>query len=239
MASKTKKPVSSGTKPGASAPGSTAGTTGSAPKTRTERRAEQFQQRRIDRRKAPEKKRRERMLVRGFLIGLATVLAVAVVASVVIYFRDQDDAVKPEGVVSYNYTDRSHTNDPVTYEESPPVGGPHNPVWQNCGYYDGKVANQNAVHSLEHGAVWITYRSDVSQADRDKLKSMAEDEDYLLVSEYDDQQSPLVATAWNNQLPISSIDDEKLQQFINYFMQGPQTPERGALCSGGIDTTVG
>ncbi len=54
-----------------------------------------------------------------------------------------------------------HLEEPVTYTENPPVGGVHNPVWQNCGYYAAPIPNETAVHSLEHGAIWITYQPDL------------------------------------------------------------------------------
>ena len=95
------------------------------------------------------------------------------------------------------------------------------------------------MHSLEHGAVWITYRPDISDADKEKLESWAKDRSYLLVSEYDDQESPFVFSAWNNQLPLDSLSDKKATQFMNWFIQGAQTPERGASCSGGNNQTVG
>ena len=64
----------------------------------------------------------------------------------------------PVGVVkSYSNLSRNHTKEPVDYPQTPPVGGPHNPIWQNCGFYSKPVRNEHAVHSMEHGAVWITY----------------------------------------------------------------------------------
>jgi hypothetical protein len=87
--------------------------------------------------------------------------------------------------------------------------------------------------------VWITYGPDISDSDREKLESWAKDRPYLLVSEYDGLDSPFVFTAWNNQLPIDSLSSKAATQFMNYFIQGPQTPERGASCSGGNTTTVG
>ncbi len=79
-------------------------------------------------------------------------------------------------------------------------------MWQTCQFYDGKIANENAVHSLEHGAVWVTYTADISESDKEKLENWANDRPYLIVSEYDDQESPFVFTAWNNQMPLDSLE---------------------------------
>ena len=63
-----------------------------------------------------------------------------------------------KAIKTYDYVGNEHTTDPVTYTETPPAGGPHDPVWHDCGVYTQQVRNENAVHSLEHGTVWITYR---------------------------------------------------------------------------------
>jgi hypothetical protein len=143
-----------------------------------------------------------------------------------------------EGVTTYDYVCCEHSDGTVDYAESPPVGGLHDVVWQNCGYYDAPVRSENAVHSLEHGAVWITYRPDLPADQIEQLRQLAELDDYLLVSSYEDQESPIVATAWNNQLEIESTSDPRLSEFISIFLQGPQTPEFGAPCSGGTSETV-
>src|SRR5262245_66498261 len=75
-----------------------------------------------------------------------------------------DPSVGIKGVESAKITDQTHTTEDVTYPENPPAGGPHNPVWQNCGYYSEPIQDENGVHSLEHGAVWITYAPDLDRA---------------------------------------------------------------------------
>lgn len=208
------------------------------PQTRGERRRAQFEQKRIDRKSAPAKQQREQKLLKWAGIALAALLLLGVGYGVYHWLSTRDENRMPEGVVAYNYTGGEHSSDAVEYAESPPVGGTHNPAWQTCQFYDGKIANENAVHSLEHGAVWVTYTADISDSDKETLEDWSNDRPYLMVSEYDDQDSPFVFTAWNNQLELDSLDDVRAKQFMNYYIQGPQTPERGASCTG-IDTMLG
>jgi hypothetical protein len=132
-------------------------------------------------------------------------------------------------VKTYDYKGSQHTDKKVDYTESPPVGGEHNPLWLACGVYDKPVEKERAVHSLEHGAVWVTYDPTLPQADIDELKSRLTGS-YLLVSPYPGLDAPVVATAWNNQLRMDGVDDPRLDAFITQFRQGPQTPEPGASC---------
>lgn len=208
------------------------------PQSRGDRRRAQFEQKRIERKSAPAKQQRDQKLLRLGGFALAALLLLGVGYGVYHWISTRDENRMPDNIVAYNYTGGEHSNDAVEYTESPPVGGTHNPTWQTCQYYDGVIANENAVHSLEHGAVWITYTADISDSDREKLESWTGDRSYLMVSEFDDQTSPFVFTAWNNQLELDSLDDKRATQFMNYFIQGPQTPERGASCTG-IDTMLG
>jgi hypothetical protein len=127
---------------------------------------------------------------------------------------------------------------PVDYKQIPPVGGDHNPTWLNCGVYDAPVHNENAVHSMEHGAVWITYQPDLPADQVTKLQDAAKGQSYVIVSPYDGLPAPVVASAWGYQLKLDSASDPRLEQFIRTFEQGPQTPEPGAACVGGTGTPV-
>jgi predicted small secreted protein len=139
----------------------------------------------------------------------------------------------PAGVTSYSNLSRDHTKEPVDYPQSPPVGGPHNPIWQNCGFYSKPVRDENAVHSMEHGAVWITYRPDLPKDRVEKIKSLTQ-KSYVLASPYPSLPAPLVASAWGKQLRLNSTNDPRLEQFVRAYRQGPQTPEPGAPCRGGV-----
>ena len=129
---------------------------------------------------------------------------------------------------------RQHTEEDVNYKQSPPAGGDHNPVWQNCGYYDEPVRNETAVHSLEHGAVWITYSPDLPNDQLNVLRERATNETYLLVSPMEDLPSPVVASSWGKQVQLEDAESEDLDRFIRAFREGPDTPEPGAACTGGV-----
>lgn len=150
----------------------------------------------------------------------------------------------PQGTKLYSETDHQHVEGPVTYDRTPPVGGPHNPVWLNCGVYDQPVPNENAVHSLEHGTVWITYQPSVPASEVATLRQIVEShyvgtQRYLLLSPYPGIPAPVVASAWGAQILLPGASDPRLVQFIRYYAGGGQGSEPGAPCTGGVGTPIG
>ena len=138
-----------------------------------------------------------------------------------------------DGVKQFVGMSRNHVQGCVKYPQTPPVGGNHSQVWQSCKFYNGTIVTEQAVHSMEHGAVWIVYRSDVSEADLDALKAY-ESNDKVLVSKWDSSlASPVVATAWGVQLELTSTADPRLDQFVQKYADGPQSPEPGVPCRDG------
>ena len=90
------------------------------------------------------------------------------------------------------------------------------------------------MHALEHGAVWVTYDPKLPEADVEKLRT-AIPSTYMVLSPYDGLPSPVVASAWGKQILLTGADDNRLEAFIESYRQGPQTPEPGAVCTGGVD----
>jgi len=138
-------------------------------------------------------------------------------------------------LVTFGRPSRGHDNTLVLESsELPPVGGTHHDIWQNCGIYTEPVPAENVIHSMEHGAVWITYRPDLSAADVTYLQDLVRGQNYLLLSPYPGLKSPVVLTAWGLQLEVNSVQDKRVEEFIDRYQVGPQTPERGASCTGGV-----
>ncbi|HEY9328262.1 MAG TPA: DUF3105 domain-containing protein [Streptomyces sp.] len=130
---------------------------------------------------------------------------------------------------------RNHVTETVSYPMKPPVGGDHSPVWMNCDgdVYKSSIPDMNAVHALEHGSVWVTYTDKASAADVDKLAERVAKTPYSLMSPYKDQAGSIMLSAWGKQVTVDSADDRRVAQFFAKYVQGPQTPEPGAACTGG------
>jgi hypothetical protein len=182
---------------------------------------------------------RSRKSSRNTLLWIAGIGAAVVVTTALAFIVLAPPAVPTlDGVVKYDNLSRTHSEAPQTYPQTPPVGGVHSSVWQNCGIYDQPVRNENAVHSLEHGAVWITYQPDLPAAMIEHIRSLARGHDHVLVTPYPNLPKPVVASAWGLQLPLDDVADPRLSLFISRYESGPQTPEPGAVCSGGIGTPL-
>ena len=143
-----------------------------------------------------------------------------------------------------------HVAGPVTYSVTPPVGGPHNATWMNCGIYGQPVPNERAVHNLEHGAVWITYQPSLPPSQVSQLRALVDKQTmvpsaegaasrYMDLSPYPGLPTPIVVSSWGFQLKLSSPTDSRLQQFVNKFRaSATYTPEYGGACTGGVGTPL-
>jgi hypothetical protein len=142
------------------------------------------------------------------------------------------------GLQTYSGLARDHVTGPVLYPQTPPVGGKHSATWLNCGVYDAPVANENAVHSLEHGAIWITYRPGLPASQIAAIRSDVSGQRYGLVSPYPGLPAPVVASVWGKQLKLDSAADPRLRSFVDTYASGSQAPEPGGECTGGIGTPL-
>lgn len=141
-------------------------------------------------------------------------------------------------VVTHEIDRFNHVIGQVAYETRPPVGGDHFDFWQNCFFYTEPVKDEVAVHSLEHGAVWVAYRSDVDTAVLDGVKARVESETHLLASPYPGLESPFVLSAWERQLAVDSWDDPMVENFLNDHLgrRSSTAPEAGLSCSDAVGT---
>ncbi|MFI8892663.1 DUF3105 domain-containing protein [Streptomyces paradoxus] len=219
---------------------------GSAKKASTSRKARIEEMRRAEQ----ARERRNRILT----IAASLVIVTGLVVGGVVLVRSQDDGASDtaaakdssgkgtfvtgkDGVKTWEgKLARNHVTKTVKYASEPPVGGDHNPVWMNCNgdVYTEPVKNTNAVHSLEHGAVWVTYNAAAKKSEVDALAAKVKKTPYTLMSPVDDQKDPIMLSAWGHQRTVTGAGDPNVDKFFEKFVQGEQTPEPGAACTNGL-----
>lgn len=186
-------------------------------------------------------RKRRRSALTWWVVGsVATVLVAAVVVWSFIttpwnkYDIASVDGASIEGVETFDNS-TEHVTGTVDYPQNPPAGGPHNQAWLNCGVYTEVQANENAVHDLEHGAVWITYDADALTDEEVETLREYVPSTYGLMSPYEGMDTPIALSAWNAQLKLDSVDDPRIEEFFSAYWRSPDVPEPGAPCTGAVE----
>ncbi|WP_110589737.1 DUF3105 domain-containing protein [Microbacterium suaedae] len=209
-------------------------------KRRAQERDEKRQAEKAEKRRREARRRRTKRI--AWIAG--SVAAIAVVAAIVTVYVTAPEPLNRydaggegasiDGVETFeNGTD--HVEGAVEYPQSPPAGGPHHVAWLNCGVYTEPQPNENAVHSLEHGAVWLTYDPEqVDASDIETLESYAPSS-YSILSPYPGMDTPIAVSAWNAQLKVDDSSDARIREFYEEYWRSDNVPEPGAQCTGAID----
>lgn len=184
----------------------------------------------------------------GFVLG-SVALAAALVGILVYAVQNQGAGDtsslkyaqnKIDGLVNKADLGNQHVEGTVSYpgsSDTPPVGGDHSSTPQSCQVYTAPIANEHAVHSLEHGAVWVTYNpTTLSKDDLETLTEKVGTDPYRLLSPYPGLKSKISLQAWGEQLFVDSVEDKRIGEFLKLFTYGPQKPEKGAVCDGTTQT---
>ncbi|WP_127792376.1 DUF3105 domain-containing protein [Agromyces sp. LHK192] len=189
------------------------------------------------RRQEARRKRNRRIAIGSGIVAIVAVVGLLVAAFVLApkpaTYSAGGSGAEIDGVETFDNAS-AHVQGAVDYPQTPPTGGEHNPVWLNCGVYTEPVPNENAVHSLEHGAVWVTYDPSLADAELEALRAKLPST-YVILSPFDGLPSPIVLSGWNTQLQVDDADDARIAEFLEEYWKSDLVPEPGALCTGGVD----
>jgi hypothetical protein len=149
--------------------------------------------------------------------------------------RDPSKAITGIQVATFAGGQHVGPDQRVAYTHSPPYGGAHDYNWAACVgiVYPTAVRNENMVHSLEHGAVWIAY--DPARIGGDGLAALRRrvaGQPYAMMSPYPGLDQPISLQSWGHQLKLADPDDPRIDQFIQALRVNQyQHPEVGASCA--------
>lgn len=98
----------------------------------------------------------------------------------------------------------------------PPTAGPHFASPQSLGIYEEPIKDGSALHSLEHGIIWISYNPDkLDAAGVKQLWHLAKQHSNdVIVSPRKDNAMTVAAASWRRLLKQDSLNIDELKRFI-------------------------
>ena len=113
-------------------------------------------------------------------------------------------------------------------EGQPPAGGPHFVEELRAGISEQPVPDGRAIHSLEHGMIWITYRPDlISASDLATLRKVARAyERDVILSPRPANTAAVSAVSWERRANMASpVEERALRDFVTTNLN--RSPEPG------------
>lgn len=116
----------------------------------------------------------------------------------------------------------------VTYQSNPPTSGNHWSTPLRDGIYDTQKPDEGAIHSLEHGRVWITYKPDIGQETIDAIKDGLKGQFGIIVSPRAANETDIALAAWTrldtfNLNEDGTVDIKRILDFTQrYRNKGPE-----------------
>lgn len=141
-------------------------------------------------------------------------------------FEQRVQTVSLEGKVQeFPIEGREHISraTPVTYNTNPPTSGDHFAEAESWGVYGKEIEDKAAVHSLEHGGIWISYK-DVDEETVKALNELGrENPQSVVVSPRAGNDTPIAVVSWGRMMKLDKLDKTLIQKYIDtYKNQGPE-----------------
>ncbi|MBI4359343.1 MAG: DUF3105 domain-containing protein [Candidatus Nealsonbacteria bacterium] len=120
------------------------------------------------------------------------------------------------------------------YTSDPPTSGPHYDQTARSGFREETISDQNLIHNLEHGDVWIAYHPRLADKIKEELKQFSAAK--VIITPRATNETDMALAAWgrldafnieNNTLPV-----ERIKDFIKRYTN--KGPEKVPGASGGI-----
>ena len=201
------------------------------PLTRKQLRRLARQERRTHAAQQVERARRRRV---GLIGGVGIVAMAAVAWTVWNTVRPQSAAItaglvgpaRPP-ILEYAQQSRDHIlpgQPHPPYSSNPPTSGWHFPVPADWGFYNEELPDELVVHNLEHGGIWISYRSADDTALINQLMTLSRRyRSKVIITLRTKDDTRLAVAAWDHLMKLDHFDEAVIVDFIRQFRdRGPE-----------------
>ncbi|TMI77413.1 MAG: DUF3105 domain-containing protein [Bacillati bacterium ANGP1] len=111
-----------------------------------------------------------------------------------------------------------------SYNSDPPTSGWHFPQPADWGYYNGELPDELVVHNLEHGGIWISFKSADDTEVINKLVTLSRRyRSKVIITLRPKNDSRIAVAAWTRLMKLDHYDEAAIVNFINRFKnRGPE-----------------
>ena len=183
--------------------------------------------------KAVQEERRKKMIKKVSTWLVALVVFGLLVLPVYNFFKKAEVEQAVGAGEYFQAQNRDHIkmgdSHPV-YNSNPPAGGWHYDISAQTGIYDTAFPDEQLIHNLEHGHIWIAYKPNLSAEQIKKLADIAKIYgSKIIMTPREANDTPIVFVAWEYLLKMETLDEARAKAFINtYRGNGPETiPDSG------------
>jgi hypothetical protein len=100
------------------------------------------------------------------------------------------------------------------YNSNPPTSGPHYVQPADWGVYERALPDEQLVHNLEHGGIWISYK-DIDADTKSKLEAVAKaNPGSVIVTPRSANDVKIAVASWTRLMKLDSYDETKILDFI-------------------------
>ncbi len=116
------------------------------------------------------------------------------------------------------------------YNSNPPTSGPHWPEGVRDGIYDRSQPDEGLIHSLEHGRIWISYKSSIPESAKEAINKLAGSQTKVIVTVRDANDTDITLAKWRrldtfNLNQDGGFDEQRILDFIKRYRD--TAPEKG------------
>jgi len=115
------------------------------------------------------------------------------------------------------------------YSSNPPTSGWHwGGATAGAGLKSKSVADELVIHSMEHGAAVVWYRSDLEESEVDEIKEAFRNASgKKIMLPRINLDVPVALTSWNYLLKLEAINKETIKEFIE--TNNDRAPEKASI----------
>lgn len=158
------------------------------------------------------------------IIGLTVLLGLGLL--IALMYSGDPGKEDPSDVQSFEIQGQDHIEVGAShpgYNSNPPTSGPHYAEPADWGAYQEELPDEQLVHNLEHGGIWISYKG-VDERTKRQLEDVARaNPGSVIVTPRSRNDAPIVLASWGKLLKLQQFDEGRIRSFIDQYKN--QSPE--------------